>query len=266
MDYIRGIALASGEEVIRQYEATYLENPKTEGYLVATNRRLIFCGEAKSMSGSSMIVKDVQIDHVTGIHAFMGAGKNFSKIILIIVLTILFLMLGKFASIFWAGLLIPGFIVYKLITNPFKSSVLSMVVMADSQTPSSINITASGSSGGFIASLFSKQGFDGSHAMLSVAAAPGNDTVVMIKELGALVLDIQAQGEHAKEKWLKLNASDKKQTRQHKAPALKCLNCNATYEENEKFCGKCGTSLQTQSQTAADIDTQNFKEEDFFSR
>ena len=202
MDYIRGIALADGERVIRQYEATQLDNPKTTGYLIATDRRIIFSGEAKGLKGQSMIVKDVKIDHVTGVHAFVGGGNNFSQILWIVISALFFLMLGSIFPLFFLGLAIPAFIVYKLIKNPLKTSIMNMVIMADNQTPSSISISAASASGSFISAIFSKAGFDGSHASLSVAAGPGKDTLTMIKEIGALVLDIQAKGEHAADIWL----------------------------------------------------------------
>ncbi|AGX06461.1 hypothetical protein B14911_03474 [Bacillus sp. NRRL B-14911] len=202
MEYVRGIALADGEKVIRQYEATTLDNPKTEGYIIATDRRLIFSGEAKGLKGQSMIVKDVKMDHVTGVHAFIGGGNNFSQIVLIAVFTIVTLILGSLLPVFYLGLLFPAFIVYKLIKNPLKTSMMSMIIMADNQTPSSISISAAAQSGSIISALFSKQGFDGNHAWMSVSAAPGKDTLAMIKEIGALVLDIQAKGEHAAIRWM----------------------------------------------------------------
>lgn len=276
MDEIRGIILADGETVVREYEATYMENPRKEGYLIATNRRLIFCGEAKGMAGSSMIVKDVKIEHVTGIHAFISGGKNLRQIIGIIFLAILFIILGQVVSdlylpelttLFYTGLIFPGFMAYKLINNPLKTSMLSMVVMADNQTPSSVSVTAA-ASGNFISSLLSRPGFDGSHAALSVAAGPGRDTVEMIKELGALVLDIQAQGEYAVKRWGSKSESVESKPFSIKASQVSrsaqpaCNNCGTSYSGNEKFCGGCGSSLQPQKETIPALEPEELKLED----
>lgn len=274
MDFIRGIALADGEKVIRQYEATTLENPKTEGYIIATDRRLIFSGEAQGLKGQSMIVNDVKMDHVTGVHAFVGGGNNFSKIIWIVIFSIITLILGNISSVFYLGLLIPAFIVYKLIKNPLKTSMMSMVIMADNQTPSSIQISAASQSGSFISALFSKQNFDGNHAWMSVSAAPGKDTLAMIKEIGALVLDIQAKGEHAADRWMNITTkaensivAEVQQIETKKVLSSQaCSNCGNGFERHEKFCGKCGHNLKVQQAAGSDHNsTKVNSDEEFFS-
>ncbi|MCU5379424.1 hypothetical protein OCA08_20015 [Bacillus cereus] len=274
MEHANGIALANGETVIRKYEATQLDDPKTTGYLIATNRRLIFSGEAKGISGESVIVKDVQIDRVTGIHAFMGAGKSFAQIFSVVIITIIILLLSQISEMLYIALLFPAYTVYKLISNPWKNSVMNMVVMADNQTPSSINIAATASSGSLLAGLFSKRGtFHGDHAWLSVAAGPGKDTIVMIKELGALVLDIQAQGEHAIKNWEKPVKQNKevyrtppKSSPQTNENTKVCVECKKSYGENEQFCGECGGELTISKSESRLQRTQNVtKDEEFFS-
>ena len=96
MEYVNGIALADGEKVIRKYEASVLRKPKSKGYLIATNRRLIFSGEGSGITGRSILVREVKIDQVSGIESYFGKGWSIAKLIFAIILTVLFL--GMFFS------------------------------------------------------------------------------------------------------------------------------------------------------------------------
>lgn len=67
MSVVHGIRLGTGEQVIRQYEASRLAEPKATGYIIATNRRIIFTGNSESTLSSSIMVRDTKIDNITGV-------------------------------------------------------------------------------------------------------------------------------------------------------------------------------------------------------
>jgi hypothetical protein len=212
MDYVNGIALADGETVIRKYEASVLKKPRAKGYLIATNRRLLFSGEANGISGKSIISREVKIDQVTGIESYFGKGWSLGKLIFGIILTILFLSLMNSTSLAILGLAWPGYIFYKMVKNP--GNQMSLNIIASSQSPSAVGVAVEQGTG-LLGNLFSSLGLGGSHAWMSVAASgPGRHTEVMIRELGALIQDIQTKGDLALEKWgavgLKENKLDEK--------------------------------------------------------
>lgn len=81
MKTARGIILAEDEVVIREYEASYIDVPKSEGYIITTNRRLIFTGSTSSAMGSSIIVRDTKIDNITGVVGGLTRKKVLSKLL-----------------------------------------------------------------------------------------------------------------------------------------------------------------------------------------
>ncbi|OLS41142.1 hypothetical protein [Bacillus sp. MRMR6] len=274
MDYVNGIALANGEKVVRKYEASVLKKPKSKGYLIATNRRLIFSGEGSGISGKSVLVREVKIDQISGIESFYGKGWSIGKLILAIILTIFFLMMYSATSspygvvgisfLFLLALAWPAYIVYKMVTNP--GNQMALQVIATAQSPSPIGVAVE-SNTGILGTLFSSLGLGGSHAWMSVAAAgPGKHTEVMVRELGALIQDIQVMGDHAIEKWgqvemkaTKMNSEpqtnlikeqlaatvEKIQERTasaHKASAS--CTCGAVVGADDMFCGSCGKKVK----------------------
>lgn len=280
MEYIHGIALAEGEKVVRKYEASVLKKPKSKGYLIATNRRLIFSGEASSMTGKSILVREVKIDQVTGIESFFGKGWSIAKLIFAIILTIAFLFMYNMAKnpfsddmgfevVFLLGLAWPAYLIYKMITNP--GNQMALQVIATSQTPSAIGVAVEQGTG-LLGTLFGSLGLGGSHAWMSVTAAgPGKHTEVMVRELGALVQDIQVMGDHAIEKWQQVGLKEnqyhevpqtsvreqiaatvekisettaKVQERATAAPKASYCECGAAVNENDLFCGSCGSKLK----------------------
>lgn len=284
MEYVNGIALADGEKVIRQYEASVLKKPKAKGYLIATNRRLIFSGEGNGISGKSVLVREVKIDQVSGIESYYGKGWSIAKLILAIVLTIIFLML--FAStrspyggigiswIFLLGLAWPAYIFYKMITNP--GNQMALQVYSTAQSPSAIGVAVE-SGIGIFGALFSWLGIGGNHAWMSVAAAgPGRNTEAMVRELGALVQDIQVMGDHAIERWSQVKIKESKIQLQPKTNLVKeqlaatmekiqekkaavsqsasaavsesseTCSCGAPVGKDDVFCGNCGKKLKQQ--------------------
>lgn len=82
MDTIHGVRLAQGETVIREYEASSLIEPAVMGYVVATNRRLIFIGNSQTSMGSSLLVRDTKIDNVVGVTGGLTYERSIKAIII----------------------------------------------------------------------------------------------------------------------------------------------------------------------------------------
>ncbi|OLO42404.1 hypothetical protein BTR23_04070 [Alkalihalophilus pseudofirmus] len=284
MEYFNGIALADGEKVVRNYEASILKKPKSKGYLLATNRRLIFTGEGSGISGKSVLVREVKIDQVSGIESFYGKGWSLAKLLLAIILTFIFLsMFGSFDSGFrWFFILAlawPAYIVYKMINNP--GNQMALQIIASNQSPSTIGVSVENGTG-ILGSLFSFLGLGGGHAWMSVhAAGPGKHTEVMVRELGALVQDIQVMGDHAVEKWRQVELKENKASAAHQ-PNFKeqiaatidkvsetkakiqernvsnndgasssanrsTCSCGTVVNQDDVFCGNCGKRLKKES-------------------
>ncbi|MEH7254441.1 zinc ribbon domain-containing protein [Neobacillus niacini] len=274
MDYVNGIALANGEKVVRKYEASVLKKPKSKGYLIATNRRLIFSGEASGISGKSVLVREVKIDQVSGIESFYGKGWSIGKLVMAIILTIFFLIMFNATKspfggmgiswIFLLALAWPAYIVYKMVTNP--GNQMALQVIATAQSPSAIGVSVE-SGTGILGALFSSLGLGGSHAWMSVAAAgPGKHTEVMVRELGALIQDIQVMGDHAIEKWgqvevkaTKINTEPQTNlVKQQLAATVEKIqektaasyqtttscSCGAIVDADDLFCGSCGKKVK----------------------
>ncbi|MFG6496264.1 hypothetical protein P8610_12935 [Fictibacillus sp. UD] len=203
MRQIHGVVLSEGETVIREYEASYIENPKTEGYLVATNRRLIFTGSSKSMMGNSLLVRETKVDQVTGVISQLSRGKNIGQIIFGAILSLvgLFTVFNGdgfgFISLFALIILAWGLhTLYKAFTQSGVQMYLG--IQTSGQSSSAIQVAVEAKSG-----ILSRFGLGGDTAWLSVAASgPGRHTEQMIREVGALVQDIQVMGDLAIDKWV----------------------------------------------------------------
>jgi uncharacterized membrane protein YvbJ len=41
---------------------------------------------------------------------------------------------------------------------------------------------------------------------------------------------------------------------------MNCKNCGAPIEENQKFCGNCGTEIETKTEISTEVNTESNKE------
>lgn len=92
---------------------------------------------------------------------------------------------------------------------------------------------------------------------MAVNAGPAQDTERMIRELGALVLDIQAQGDLAAERWL--NNEKESYSRniiENTGPSITCPSCKTIMKEALNFCEKCGSPLKSDPVAAAPVGSQ----------
>ena len=115
MSVVHGIRLGTGEQVIRQYEASRLVEPKATGYIIATNRRIIFTGNSESTLSSSIMVRDTKIDNITGVIGGITRERSIMAFIIafIVVMFSLMLLTNEFVGYGIVGLLIAAFIGYK---------------------------------------------------------------------------------------------------------------------------------------------------------
>lgn len=194
MDVIHGVHLSQGERVIREYEASSLVEPAVTGYVVATNRRLIFTGNAKTSMGSSVIVRDTKIENVVGVTGGLTYERSIKALILgaLTALVGVVLLFGGYVMYALAALAVGGFIMYK----GWRAGGTHM----------HMNVITTQSAPAFGVSVAMRRGWLSNQALGEVytmveAAAPGRDTEQMIRELGAVVQDIQQMGDAAIERW-----------------------------------------------------------------
>ncbi|HDR7517139.1 hypothetical protein AB1I92_28950 [Bacillus mobilis] len=194
MKSVRGVMLAEDEVMIREYEASYIDNPKSEGYVIATNRRLIFTGSTSTTTGSSILVRDTKIDTITGIYGGLTRKKSIIQIIIgvLIALVSLYFLINEGGLVAFIALLLGAFMTYR----GFNASGVQMYLyVLSSQTSPSISVSVEASRG-----LFSR--INNHDAAMTVAASgPGRHTEQMIKEISALIQDIQIMGDLAVNKW-----------------------------------------------------------------
>ncbi|MBD3108848.1 hypothetical protein IEO70_10775 [Bacillus sp. AGMB 02131] len=245
MKNVRGIVLSEDETVIREYEASYIANPKSEGYVIATNRRLIFTGSSKSTLGSSIILRDTKIDSISGV----SGGLTHKKSLLSIVIGAIIALFGLtfFESAFNISVLllgIGGFLIYK----GFNASGVQMylLIMSSDSTPA-INVSVEASRG-FFSRITSNDAF------LTVAAAgPGRNTEQMIREISALIQDIQIMGDLAIDKWKNSNYEDRPLKKTSglapKEPDSESVvpeycRCKTPNVTGAEYCVECGGKIQ----------------------
>ena len=184
-----GLVLSENEELVRQYHCSSVLQPKCEGYLSVTTKRMIFQAEGGSFI-KSRIAKEVSLDKVTGIDCYYGTNMKISQIIWGIVLLFLGIILGSIfrghGGGFWAVLFwVIGII---LIVLGFRKS-FKVTVYASECSPSPITVGL-----GAIT-------LQGNAAFYATVSAPTKDTDRMMNELGALVHDMRTMGDMAIAKW-----------------------------------------------------------------
>ncbi|GMK41941.1 hypothetical protein PCCS19_50000 [Paenibacillus sp. CCS19] len=273
MKMVQGIVLADNEVVIRQYEASALDVPKAEGFVIVTNRRVIFTGSSQSITGSGLIIRDAKIDSVTGVMAGLMRHRSFKLLIFGAILGLigLIMTINNSSIISWLMLVVGAICIY----NGLRSKgILMYISILGAQTSSALSVTVEKST------LFSR--VKGNDALMTVTAAgPGRNTEQMLRELGALIQDVQIMGDHALDKWrnipmtsgsfeavpvseqfastidaVKNTVSKVKDTTVNTAHKQQQLNnqenstfsnerkntcdCGSTYEKDDVFCPQCG--------------------------
>ncbi len=175
--------LMENEVVVQNYQCCDLVLPRVEGFLTATNQRLIF----HASGGNSQVNQSVAIESIGGIDAFYGMQLKWGLIIfgIIFILSSFSLFRATYSAL--AGLIllvIGGFMLYRGIRRCFYLSIYSKT-----QPGSPISIGEGA------------KGLLGSSALYSLRCQPTTDTDRMITQIGAVIKDIQTLGDLAVEKW-----------------------------------------------------------------
>lgn len=197
----KSVAPCEGESLIKSYLCTEFNSSffgiKAKGYLEVTNKRLLFQALGKNISGWSVIHNEVSIADVSEIKIYKGASFNIIQFIIGILISILlvgFIKTGlAYAGIDGLGTIIAlaalVYAIYWLYKRARREAF-------------SLLINTKGGQGNVV-NLAGMSPFAGGNTAASKAliAAPGKDSEIMLKEIGALVLDIQSLGDYGIEKW-----------------------------------------------------------------
>ncbi len=166
------VNFAEDEVKVREYLCSNMDFPKARGILTVTNKRVLFRGKALNYD----ISQEVQLKNVSAIQTYYGRNINILGILLGIGLIFLFPIIG----------LIIGILIIYLATR--KVFILSIVSSQSKIAPISIGILPRG--------IFTTL----SEKILNMGTSKV-DSNVIINELGALILELQTQGDMAIEKW-----------------------------------------------------------------
>lgn len=166
------VNFAEDEVKVREYLCSNMNFPKARGILTVTNKRVLFRGKALNYD----ISQEVQLKNVSAIQTYYGRNINILGILLGIGLIFLFPIIG----------LIIGILIIYLATR--KVFILSIVSSQSKIAPISIGILPRG--------IFTTL----SEKILNMGTSKV-DSNVIINELGALILELQTQGDMAIEKW-----------------------------------------------------------------
>lgn len=190
------IRLSDGEVIVKTYHCSHLTLQRCDGYLTVTNRRVIFRGKGIG----SRIVKEISISSITGLDTFYGTNINY--ILLLIGLLLILAGFNSLRGIEYNGFLgvlstLLGFGVGALFIKMSIKRTFKLGIYSSTAHLSPINVGL-GSLG--LTSLM---------AAYTLVAAPTHQTDVMMRQLGALIMDIQSRGDFAIEAWADKNENDK---------------------------------------------------------
>jgi hypothetical protein len=197
--------LSRGEVIIKNYHCSKMINPRCNGYLSVTNRRVVFHGYAKH----SCIVQEFKVGNVAGISAFYG--RVYLKLVVVIAIGALlyagycFFFATNSGIVEFLSLIIQANLTWMI---RYKIDVIGMVILAGvllyffSWRPT------------FVLKIYSSQATSapitlgegygtpwGSRALQTLTGYPTAETGQMIRELGILVQDIQTYHDKAIDMW-----------------------------------------------------------------
>ncbi|WP_234121954.1 zinc ribbon domain-containing protein [Clostridium hydrogenum] len=200
LDYKTFVALSEGEVKVKTYHCTTLKKPQGEGFVTVTNKRVIFHAFGKSGGGSSKLVSEVPIETISGVRTYFGTGINIMELVLGILFSLisLFFMFNKTWGVFSEfgskisiiplAIFLTLAIVFLL---KFRKVSYELSVYSTGANGSPINF-GDGSFGNKLT---------GQGAAATISAFPSEDTVELMREIGAIILDFKSMGDHAIEKW-----------------------------------------------------------------
>lgn len=180
-----GLNAAKGEVPVRQYYCSRLRIPRCNGYLTVTNKRLIFQG--KTVTGSSRISQEIPIDSVGAIYCGYGTFVRW----LLMLLSVLMLVASIWIAVDEDEIYLLGLIPAALFFFLSLRKTFTLKIMSAKAVGEGISVGMGGS------------GIIGSRANFAVIGFAADDTDKMLRELGAMVQDLQTMGDMAVEEWKK---------------------------------------------------------------
>lgn len=210
------IRLGDGERVLRQYRAVQLRSRKRgEGTLYVTDARIVFFARAqgRGTQRASSLVQQTRLEDVSGLQAFVSRRTN----LLLIVFT-------GFMALFALGSLLTGAIPFFFVFVVLLAiALLAIFGGAAERGRAGVKIQSrqAQSAMGFGTFENQRSGLEtlltliifplllllrAQNAFDVLLGRPGEDTDLLIAELGALILDLQTRGELAAAYWAGLAA------------------------------------------------------------
>lgn len=194
------ITPCEGENTVKSYLCTEFNSGlfgiKAKGYLEITNKRLLFQAFGKSIKGWSALHNEVAIGDVSEIKIYKGS--SFNMFLFIIGLAVLLLLAALLKGLLMmrdpesSGTLLVlialGFGIYWLYKKCIRETF-------------SLLISTKGGQGNVVYLVGMSPFNRNTAASKALIAAPGKDSEVMLKEIGAVISDIQNLGDYGVEKW-----------------------------------------------------------------
>lgn len=193
----RGIQLADGEEVVRDYHAAVQQKPKIDIFVAVTTRRLLSAGESKGFGGGSIFMSEAYIQDIGGITALSGGGLRLARLIggiIVLLIGIGLIFVGSYISALGVIFLLVGlYAAYTAIAN--RGKVVTLEVFSKGAAGVPVYLGASSTrTGPSLTSL-------GLGGVRPVYIKPGPDAEKMVRELSACIMDMQSDRENALRKW-----------------------------------------------------------------
>ena len=181
----RPFVLSKNEVEIKTYCCTTFEKPFAKGYITVTNKRVMFY----AFGQSSKRFSEVYINKITGVSSYYGTGHNIGYL-KSLVIPILIAGIGQFLdSLMIAGVGILG-VLYCIVSYIFRKELqYRFSIIAEGSDSSPISI-------GAISGELTGQG-----AAIATQVIPTGQAHIMMKELGAMILDLKNLGDHAISIW-----------------------------------------------------------------
>ncbi len=206
------IRLGDGERVLRQYRAVQLRSRKRgEGTLYVTDARIVFFARAqgRGTQRASSLVQQTRLEDVSGLQAFVSRRTNL-LLILFTGFTALFTLISLATGA------IPFFFVFLVLTVIAGAAIFggaaqrgrAGVKIQARQAQNAMGFGSFENQRGGLETLLTLFIFPlllllrAQNAFDVLLGRPGEDTDLLIAELGALVLDLQTRGELATDYWV----------------------------------------------------------------
>lgn len=201
----KSITPCEGESTVRSYVCTTFNDwffgLKAQGILEVTNKRLVFQALGEGIKGWSVIHNEVAIADVSDLKIYKGTSFSLMKFILGLVLAGI-VASAVMALAAWMGLLKLSPV---LGLAAFGYMAYRAYVWAKEET-FSLKVATKGGGGQVVNIAGQSPLADGSSvARRALVGAPGPDSQKLMKELGAVVLDIQNLGDYGIDKWKKVS-------------------------------------------------------------